>query len=96
MSRWESVATVQVDIRRAGHVLEIRYRPAVGVRSELRSLLAAEARACPFLTWTLEVEDGVGGLVVVRIEAGVQRPDDIDAIDLFAAIPRPRTRWGAS
>lgn len=68
--------------RRAGAVLEVRYRPGPGVREELE-LAAAERRCCSFVAWTV-TEDG--GHPVLRVVADAGTPDDVASIaSLFGA-----------
>lgn len=80
MRRWACLA--RVSARRAGPVMEIRYWPSRRVWLELEALVAAERRACPFLSWSLRYEQG---WPVVRIEAAPERPDDVAAIAALLA-----------
>lgn len=75
MRRWECLA--RLSVRRRGPLLEIRYRCGAGVAEELAVLVAAEQRACRFLSWTLHHVDGQP---VVRIEAATGRSEDIAGI----------------
>jgi hypothetical protein len=83
--RWQVlVAVALAGAQRRGPLLELRYRALPGVSAELAALVAAEARHCPLLTWTLEHRyHGAEEQLVVRIEASKEHPDDVDALALF-------------
>jgi hypothetical protein len=83
--RWQLLAHVALEgAQRRGPRLEIRYRPLPGVSAELALLVAAEARHCSLLTWTLEQRcHGTEEQLVVRIEASTEHPDDIAGIAFF-------------
>jgi hypothetical protein len=83
--RWQLLAHVALEeAQRSGPRLEIRYRPLPGVSAELALLVAAEARHCSLLTWTLEHRcHGAEEQLVVRIEASREHPDDVAGIALF-------------
>ena len=54
--------------------LEVRYRPVEGVAEELAELAAAEQVCCPFVTWSVTVEDGAPTL---HVDAPEDRPDAV-------------------
>jgi hypothetical protein len=83
--RWQVLVGVAlVGVQRRGPILELRYRALPGVSAELAVLVAAEARHCPLLTWTLEHRyRGAEEQLVVRIEASKEHPDDVAVIALF-------------
>jgi hypothetical protein len=83
--RWQVLVRVALaSAQRRGPLLELRYRALPGVSAELAVLVAAEARHCPLLTWTLEHRyHGAEEQLVVRIEASKEHPDDVDALTLF-------------
>jgi len=84
MLRWQRLGeTADPVARRAGAVLEVRYRPGAGVLEELDALAAAERQCCSFVAWTV-TEDG--GHPVLRVEADAETPDDVASIAaLFGA-----------
>jgi len=84
MLRWQRLGeTADPVARRAGPVLEVRYRPEPGVREELEALAAAERQCCSFVAWTV-TEDG--GHPILRVVADAGTPDDVASIAaLFGA-----------
>jgi hypothetical protein len=83
--RWQVlVRRALASAQRRGPLLELRYRALPGVSAELAVLVAAEARHCSLLTWTIEHRyHGAEEQLVVRIEASREHPDDVAAIALF-------------
>ena len=83
--RWQVlVREALAGAQRRGPLLELRYRALPGVSAELEVLVAAEARHCSLLTWTLEHRyHGAEEQLVVRIEASKEHPDDVAVIALF-------------
>ena len=78
MLRWQRLGeTADPVARRAGAVLEVRYRPGPGVREELQALAAAERQCCSFVSRTV-TEDG--GQPVLRVVADGGTPDDLALI----------------
>lgn len=78
MRRWKALADrVRPEALLSGHVLEVRYRSAPGVREELEALVAAERECCGFLAWEVAEE---GDDPVLRVTADPARPDDLAPI----------------
>jgi hypothetical protein len=78
MQRWKAVSTkARVSARRSGHLLEVRYQPAPGIREELHALVAAERNCCSFAQW--QVSDNEDA-VVLRVMVHPGRQDDIAGI----------------
>jgi hypothetical protein len=76
-------ARSRLSARRRGHLLEVRYEPAPGLREELQELAAAERRCCSFAEWQVTQE---ADHVVLHVATDPGRPDDIAAIAaLFSA-----------
>lgn len=88
MLRWQRLgASAQLGARlyraAAGSRLEVRYRPAAGVPTELRSLAVAEGACCPFATWEVVEEPDQ---TVLRVTAGPEGEGGVAAIAaLFGA-----------
>jgi hypothetical protein len=84
LRRWQLVSEKSPPtMRRSANTLEVSWRLAPGVKSELEELAAAERDCCSFLGWELSSDDGV---VVLRITADPDSPDDLAALcALFAA-----------
>ncbi len=84
MRRWEALSVDGCpSTRRSGHLLEVRYRLAPGVREELDALAAAERQCCSFVAWDVSQDEDH---VVLHITADPARPDDVAPIAaLFGA-----------
>jgi hypothetical protein len=84
MQRWEAVSTkARLSARHSGHLLEVRYQPAPGIREESHALVAAERNCCSFAQRELSDNEDA---VVLRIMVHPERQDDIVAIaGLFRA-----------
>jgi hypothetical protein len=84
MRRWQALAERgRPSARRSGHRLQVRYRPAPGIRDELEALATAERRCCSFVAWEV---GQVGHQPVLRVTADPSTPDDVAPIAaLFGA-----------
>ena len=66
LARWKALHASAVPVSRlVGHELEVRYRAAPGVRSELEELAIAEQSCCGFLDWRVSEDHGQPVLRVV-------------------------------
>jgi hypothetical protein len=78
MRRWEALSAAgHPRARRSGHLLEVRYEPALGVREELEALAAAERQCCSFLAWEVRQDEDQ---IFLCVKADASRPDDVAAI----------------
>jgi len=76
--RWQRfIERTSSSPRRRGRLFEIRFQPGPGVREELETLTAAEARSCTFVDWTIVVDQGQ---LTLQVAASEDKPGDIEPI----------------
>jgi hypothetical protein len=64
--RWERLAARAMTRReQTGHGIRVSFRPGPGTEEELRALVAAETRCCPWAAWSVRA-DGTQLVLDVR------------------------------
>ncbi|MEX5719055.1 hypothetical protein [Geodermatophilus maliterrae] len=85
LSRWEALHRTAVPaVHVADGELRVSYPGGPGVTEELRSLAAAEATCCAFVTWDVTEEAG-RAVLTVRAPAGA--PEAIGPIAVLFSAP---------
>ena len=82
--RWARLAARAMTGReQTGHGIRVSFRPGPGTEEELRALVAAETRCCPWAAWTVHADGSRLVLDVRSADAGVA------ALHAMLTGPRP-------